>query len=106
MMVDNPRHPVGPHDLGGRQADAVVKDEHSHALWERRVDAMMVLLTQRKCLIVDELRHNVEALGPGAYETMGYYERWIAAIAAAMIDRGIVTSDELGRRMADVEARS
>ena len=85
----------------------MVKDEHEHALWERRVDAVMLLLTHpsRKLLILDELRRNIEALGPGAYEHMDYYERWIVAIAAAMIERGVVTSDELGRKMAAVEAR-
>src|ERR1700709_1704728 len=94
--TDTTSHPVGPHDVGGDPAPVLVKDEHQHVLWERRVDAMMMLLTHpsRKLLILDELRRNVEALGPGAYETMGYYERWIAAITAAMIDRGVVSSDE------------
>ena len=106
-LPPTPSHPVGPHDVGGRDAPAVVKDEHAHDLWERRVDAMMMLLTHpsRKLLVLDELRRNIEALGPGAYESMGYYERWCAAIANAMIDRGVVTGDELGRRMAAVEAR-
>ena len=106
-MAEHTTHPVGPHDVGGRPAGAVGQDDHAHALWERRVDAMMVLLTHpaRDQLVLDELRRNVEALGLGAYETMDYYERWIAAIAAAMIDRGVVTSDELGRRIAEVEAR-
>src|SRR3954467_14012142 len=101
------RHPFGAHDVGGRPGPTVVKDEHEHSLWERRVDAMMLLLTHpsRKLLILDELRRNVEALGPGAYEQMDYYERWIAAIAAAMIERGVVTTEELGRKMAEVEAR-
>jgi len=50
----------------------MVKDEHEHALWERRVDAIMLLLTHpsRKLLILDELRRNIEALGLGAYEQM------------------------------------
>ena len=106
-MTTRTEHPIGPHDVGGRAAPAVLKDEHEHALWERRVDAMMMLLTHpsRKLLILDELRRNVEALGPGAYSAMGYYERWIAAITAAMLDRGVVSSDELGRKMAEVEAR-
>ena len=105
---DATSHPVGAHDVGGAPAPAVVRDEHQHALWERRVDAMMMLLTHpsRQLLILDELRRNVEALGPGAYATMGYYERWIAAITATMIDRGVVSSDELGRKMAEVEART
>lgn len=100
-------HPVGAHDVGGLDAPSVAKVEHEHALWEYRVDAMMMLLSHpsRKLLVLDELRRNVEALGPGAYETMSYYERWIAAIAGIMIDRGIVTSDELGRRMVEVAAR-
>ena len=106
-------HPVGAHDVGGRAANVVTdegeaaKDEHDHALWERRVDALMMLLTHpsRNLLILDELRRNIEALGPGAYQHMGYYERWIAAITAAMLERGIVTADELGRCMADVAAR-
>ena len=100
-----PIHPVGPHDVGGRVAPAVEKDEHPHALWEYRVDAMMVLLVARKLFSTDELRRNVEALGRTAYESMGYYERWCASIAATMIERGIVTSDELGRKMAEVRAR-
>lgn len=100
-------HPVGAHDLGGRDAPRVVKDEHPHAFWEYRVDALMMLLTapSRRLLTTDELRRHIEGLGPGAYESMGYYERWCAAIAAAMIDRGVLRSDELGRRMAEVAAR-
>jgi hypothetical protein len=108
MMTKHATHPVGAHDVGGRPGEPMDKDEHEHVLWERRVDAMMMLLSHpsRKLLVLDELRRNIEALGPGAYETMGYYERWIAAITAAMLERGVVTSDELGRRMAEVEARA
>lgn len=103
----NPGTRVGPHDVGGRPSPLPEKDEHPHALWEYRVDAMMMLLSHpsRKLLVVDELRRAVEGLGPGAYETMGYYERWIAAITQLMIERGVVTSEELGRRMAEVVAR-
>ena len=104
--TSGPTHPVGPHDVGGRVAPIVVKDEHPHALWEYRVDAMMVLLVARKLLTTDELRRNIEVLGPGAYESLGYYERWCASLAGAMIERGVITSDELGRKMADVEGRA
>ena len=100
-----PDRPIGVHDVGGRDAPRVEKDEHPHALWEYRVDAMMMLLSSRKLLTTDELRRHIEGLGAGAYETLEYYERWCAALAAAMIDRGIITSDELGRKMAEVSAR-
>ena len=103
----NPEFRVGPHDVGGRPSPLPDKDEHPHALWEYRVDAMMMLLSHpsRKLLVVDELRRAVEGLGPGAYETMGYYERGIAAITRLMRARGGGTSEELGRRMAEVLAR-
>ena len=100
-------HPVGVHDVGGGPGGPVERDEHPYALWEYRVDAMMMLLTNpsRRLLTTDELRRHIEGLGRGAYETMGYYERWCAAVTAAMIDRGVITTDELARKMAEVSAR-
>lgn len=94
------------HDLGGLDAGPVAKDEHDHALWEKRVDALLVLLSARGLLKVDEIRRSVEQLGPGAYDELSYYERWIAAITQIMLERGVLTSDEIGRRMAEVEARA
>jgi hypothetical protein len=93
------------HDMGGLPAGPVERREHDYALWEKRVDALMLLLGQRKLLRVDELRRNIEALPPDAYDRMSYYERWISAIAQTMLQRGVVSSDELGRKMADVSAR-
>jgi hypothetical protein len=34
----------GVHDLGGLPAGPVDRAEHDYALWEKRVDALMVLL--------------------------------------------------------------
>jgi hypothetical protein len=95
------------HDMGGLPADAVQRTEHDYAHWERRVDALMVLLSApgRKLLRVDELRRHVEGLGPDAYDKMSYYERWIAAITKTLLERGVLTSDELGRKMEAVKQR-
>jgi len=99
----------GHHDMGGLPAGRVAPSEHDYAEWERRVDALMVLLSGVKGgaprLTVDELRKNIEAIGPEAYEKMGYYERWVTSITQTMIQRGIVTTDELGRKMEQVRAR-
>lgn len=96
----------GHHDMGGLPAGPVERAEHDYALWEKRVDALMVLLSapSRRMLFVDELRRNIEALPPEAYERMGYYERWISAIANTLLQRGILTADELGRKIAEVQA--
>ncbi len=95
------------HDMGGLPAGEVVRTEHDYALWEKRVDALMVLLSapQRQLLRVDELRRNIEALPPDAYDKMNYYERWIVSITNTLLQRGIITTDELGRKMAEIEAR-
>lgn len=94
------------HDMGGLDAGPVELLEHDYALWEKRVDAILVLLFNRGMMSVDEMRRNIEGLGPGAYDRMTYYERWIAAAAQTMIQRGVVSIDELGRKIAEVQERA
>ena len=93
------------HDMGGEPAGEINPDEHDYALWEKRVDALLVMLTAKKLMTVDEMRRNIEALGPAAYDSMSYYERWIHAISQTLIQRGVLTVDEIGRRMREVELR-
>jgi Nitrile hydratase beta subunit len=97
----------GHHDMGGLPAGPVERGQHDYALWEKRVDALLQLLGSpaRRLIRVDELRRNIEALPPDAYDKMSYYERWVTSIANTLLQRGVVTSDELGRKMADVAAR-
>lgn len=95
----------GHHDMGGLPAGPVQRDEHEYEQWEKRVDALMMLLSHkdRRLLNVDELRRNIESLGAEAYERMGYYERWMHAITQTLIQRGVISIDELGRKMAERE---
>ena len=95
----------GVHDLGGRPAGPVNRGEHDYAFWEKRVDAMLVLLAGKDLVRVDELRRGIESLGSQAYDQLGYYERWIASITDTLIRRGVISVDELGRKMAEIEAR-
>jgi len=95
--------------MGGLPAGPVEPSEHEYAEWERRVDALMVLLSgikgPQKLLTVDELRKNIEALGPEAYDRMSYYERWVTSITQTMLQRGVITTEELARKMREVEER-
>jgi len=94
------------HDMGGLPAGPVERNEHDYAPWEKRVDAILRLLAdpKRGVLTVDELRRGIEELGPGAYDEMSYYERWIASVTNNLLEKGVITVDELGRRMAEVSA--
>jgi hypothetical protein len=105
--MTNPDPPRGHHDMGGLPAGAVEPAEHDYALWEKRVDALMELLSHknRRLLTVDELRRNIESLGPEAYDKMSYYERWIYAITQTLLQRGVITVDELGRKIEAIRAR-
>ena len=57
------------------------------------------------CVTVDELRRNIESLGGDAYDKMTYYERWIYAITQTLLQRGVITVDELGRKMEAIQAQ-
>jgi hypothetical protein len=93
------------HDMGGLPAAAVEATEHDYALWEKRVDAILTLLSNKGLMTDAEMRRNIESLGPEAYDQMSYYERWIHAAAQTLIQRGVITVDELGRKIAEVQER-
>ena len=92
--------------MGGLDAGPVERAEHDYAPWEKKVDAILRLVSDQKCRIitVDELRRGIEELGPGVYDELSYYERWIASIANLLVEKGVIEIDELGRRMAEVTA--
>jgi hypothetical protein len=98
------------HDMGGLPAGKVEPTEHDYAEWERRVDAMSVLLQgikpgTKRLVTVDERRRAIEMLPPAEYDAMTYYEKWVISLAEALIQRGILTTEELARKMVEVEGR-
>jgi hypothetical protein len=99
----------GHHDMGGLPAGRVRRSEHAYDDWELRVDALMMLLIgvvgDAKRMTVDELRKNIESLPPADYDKMGYYERWVISLTQTMIQRGAITTDELARKLEQVQKR-
>ena len=53
----------------------------------------------------DEGRRALETLGADTYLDSSYAERRIQALANNMILRGVITVDELARKLAEVEQR-
>ena len=97
-----------PHDLGGLPGGPIDTHEHDPTFWEQRVDALMTLLGDKKRKLLDtaELRRGIESLGPEAYSSLSYYERWAASVAAIAVEKGVVTQEELDRRIEEIKARS
>jgi len=93
------------HDMGGDPAGPAPGPEHDFALWEKRVDALVVIAQRHGLFTVDGLRRALEDMGPQAFETMSYYERWVAALAQNLIEQGAISVAELNDRMQAVAAR-
>lgn len=85
------------HDVGGTRLEDPIEilPDKPLELWEAQTDALVTTLISKGFLRVDELRRGVEALAPDFYESMAYYERWGVAITGIMLEKGVVTSQEL-----------
>ncbi|HYC48712.1 MAG TPA: hypothetical protein VED01_24815 [Burkholderiales bacterium] len=93
------------HDLGGTPAGEIPKDDHELELWEKRIEALLVLLTRKKILRIDENRRGLESLGADAYFAASYAERRMLSISNNLILKGVITVDELASKLADIETR-
>ena len=91
--------------MGGDPAGNINHDQHDFALWEKRVDALMVLASSAGLMNTDSLRRVLEDMGEEAFETMSYYERWIASVSQNMVEDGAFSTAELADKMAQVKAR-
>ncbi|MFY9206772.1 MAG: ScnB-like protein [Yoonia sp.] len=93
------------HDMGGDIAGPIPDASHDFALWEKRVDALMIICSSKGHFTVDGLRRVLEDMPPSSFEEMSYYERWIASITQNLIEDGVFTTSELGQRITDVKQR-
>jgi nitrile hydratase subunit beta len=88
------------HDRGGwPDARPIDRTEHAYSMWEKRTDAIRSVLGAKKIIVVDELRRAVESIEPAQYERLSYYERWIVAIEALLSEKGLLTREEVDRKM-------
>ena len=93
------------HDMGGQPAGDIPMEGHDFALWEKRVDALMVLCGGKGLFTVDGLRRALEDMGEEAFEKHSYYERWIASVNQNLIEAGTYTLEELALKMQEVAER-
>jgi hypothetical protein len=45
-------------------------------------------------MTVDEMRRCIEAIPEAEYHALGYYERWLRAISALMVEKGVVRAED------------
>ena len=104
-MTDQPQR--AHHDMGGLDKGPIDTSQHEIALWEKRIEAMVRLLSMRQdpMITVDELRRGIEAIDPETYASLGYYEKWITSLSNNLVEKGVLSRDELDARVQEIERR-
>lgn len=93
------------HDMGGRREEFGPIDRSDHQVedWERVADAVNIVLNAKGHKTTDEMRRAIESLD--GYREMGYYERWAAAAELLVVEKGLLTKEEIDARAAELEQR-
>jgi hypothetical protein len=95
------------HDLGGIEpmaSAAIDREEHALTQFDKNVDALMYLLSARRLIRVDELRRSIESFTPLQYAQLTYYEKWLQAMTNLMVEKGVLTREEIEAKVAGLRA--
>jgi nitrile hydratase len=89
----------GAHDMGGMMGFGPVIAEKNepvfHAPWERRAMALTLAMAAAGGWSIDQSRAARESQHPARYLAQTYYQIWIAGLEKLMVERGLVTREEL-----------
>jgi len=93
----------GAHDLGGKTGfGAAVVAPHEpvfHEPWEATAWALNILaIGSLRAYKADSYRHAVERMEAAWYLRARYYERMLTAVATLLVERGLVSRDDIERR--------
>jgi hypothetical protein len=88
-----------PHDRGGLPAGPIDRKPHGLAPWEKRVNALSGVLSAKGLRRVDEGRRAMENMDPQLYESIGYYSRWVVGMETLLVERGVLTREEVDDAM-------
>ncbi len=97
----------GPHDVGGLKAGPIDTAPHEMSRFEKEIDALSLLLgdSKRHIKVTDQNRYNIESLGHEAYHTLTYYERWTAAMCKLLVEKNVLTLDEIDAKVRELRAK-
>jgi|SRR3712207_5911550 len=93
------------HDIGGSSEGfgMIERSDHQIEDWERLTDAVNYVLNAKGHKTTDEMRRAIESLDE--YKEMSYYERWAAAAELLVVEKGLLTKEEIDERAAELERR-
>ena len=89
--------------MGGSPGGPIDRGQHEVEDWERLADAINAALGGKGFQTTDEHRRAIESLED--YRDLSYYERWVAATEKLLVEKEILTADEVDERAAEIERR-
>jgi len=93
------------HDMGGRQNDAPLDtSEHVLADWEVVTDAINAALQRQGLRTTDQLRRAMEDMPAEEYLALSYYERWARGTEQLLVEQHVLSTEEIDRKVAELEA--
>ena len=94
------------HDMGGETNDEPIdRTERNLMGWERRAGALVDVLCEKRVITSDELRRGIESIPLDEYRSLGYYERWSSSLELLLVEKGLLTTEEIEVRAAAVGER-
>ena len=91
----------GGHDLGGMHGFGPIEPEPEaaepvfHHEWQKRVFALTLSTGALGQWTIDMGRHARERQHPADYLRHSYYENWLAGLDKLVVERGLVSAEEL-----------
>ena len=93
----------GVHDMGGMHGFGPIEIEADepvfHEDWEGRVYGIVTGIREEHDVYGPYgSRHYIENIPPARYLASSYYEKWMLALEAALLNKGLLTAEELDAR--------
>jgi nitrile hydratase len=96
------------HDMGGLPGSPVdVAAAREFAPWQKRIEATvrLALMSSKNRFTVDQFRRAIEELPASLYDSLTYFEKWIAALSNLLVAHGALTGAEVDTCAAEAAAR-
>lgn len=96
----------GVHDMGGMHGlGPIVREDAEpwfHEEWERRAFALTLAAGFLGKWNLDMSRYAREQMPPAEYLATSYYEHWLWGLERLLVDRGLLTREEIDARLAEL----
>ncbi|MES2425348.1 MAG: nitrile hydratase [Bacteroidota bacterium] len=96
-----------PNDLGGTGCsdDKIKIYERDLFPWEKRCHALLDVLDYYKIVNTEEKRRGTENIGAEMATQLSYYEKWIVSASNILLQKGILSPDEIALKTKEVSER-